>query len=98
MNVYHCDSTVGYKEDFQGNYKTGITKDFYYIPSVNDNKKCKKCWAKYFCGGTCHAEKVLKNQNNIDMECYFKKELTKLGFNFYLELYKNNLLKEFCEQ
>lgn len=97
-DVYHCDSTVGYKEDFQGNYKTGITKDFYYIPSVNDNKKCKKCWAKYFCGGTCHAEKVLKNQNNIDMECYFKKELTKLGFNFYLELYKNNLLKEFCEQ
>lgn len=97
-DVYHCDSTIGYKEDCQGNYKEKISTKIQEIPNVNSTKKCKECWAKYFCGGTCHAEKIFKNENNTQMECYFKKELIKRELELYIKLYKHNLLKVFCEQ
>ena len=39
-----------------------------YGSNITTKEKCKNCWAKYFCGGGCHANAY--NFNNSFMEPY----------------------------
>ena len=98
-NMYHCNSTIGTKEDYLGNFRD--KRQYKEIKSTNRNVntdlRCKYCYAKYLCGGTCYANDILKNTNGRNQECIYKKELIKLSLEFYAKLHKNGLLKKFME-
>lgn len=97
-NMYHCNSTIGCSNDLLGNYRNHVTyKDVNTLKNVDDYERCKKCFAKYLCGGTCYAEEIVGNKNNFDMECYYRKELIKIGMEFYARLFSNNLLDDFIK-
>lgn len=98
-NFYHCNSTIGYHNDYLGNYKEGKQKKeiFKQLPNVDDENTCTKCYAKYLCGGTCYAEKIMKNSINQKVECYFHKKLIVETFYLYLRLNSNHLLDNFMQ-
>lgn len=98
-NFYHCNSTIGNKRDLLGNWKKSIDENrLWHRKNVNDYETCKKCWAKYLCGGTCYAEEINEHQNNLNMECYYRKEFMKLVVLFYAKLKRNNLVEKFVQE
>lgn len=97
-DIYHCDSTIGYEKDCLGNYADKIKKqDLFKQPNVNDTPKCKHCYAKYLCGGTCYAEQIFNNEQNIFIECYYHKQLINESFKIFTRLKKSSLLDKFIE-
>lgn len=58
-DVYPCHQFVGEEHMRLGNLKTGITntelQEKIKNISVLTKKDCKKCWARYYCSGGCHA-------------------------------------------
>lgn len=97
-NMYHCNSTIGCSSDLIGNYRNHVTyKDVNILKRVDDYERCTKCFAKYLCGGTCYAEEIVGNKNNFDMECHYRKELIKIGMEFYVRLHRNDLLDDFIK-
>lgn len=97
-NMYHCNSTIGIKKDLIGNYKNITFKEVNKFVSIEDDKKCKHCFAKYLCGGTCYMEKIINNTQNIYAECFYRKELIKMSIRFYAKLKNENLLVLFLEK
>lgn len=58
-DLYPCHQFVG-NEDFRlGDLEHGIERDdireMFREASLIDKPACRSCWAKYFCGGGCHA-------------------------------------------
>ena len=97
-NLYHCDSTIGFKDDYLGNYHNKKTKkELLKQPNINDYSKCKNCYAKYLCGGTCYAELIFNNKQNELMECHFRKELINESIKFYIRLKNEKLLDNFMK-
>ena len=96
-NLYHCNSTIGNKNDYLGNYKD--KKNYKHIikkeKNVNNDARCINCNLKYLCGGTCYANDVLRNENGRTQECIYKKSLIKESLILYAKLYTNGLLKDF---
>ena len=98
-DIYHCNSTIGNPKDYMGNWKTNINvQQLFKQKNVNDYKRCKKCFAKYLCGGTCYAEEINNHKENIKAECYFRKEITKKCILFYTQLKSENLLSDFISE
>ncbi len=98
-NFYHCNSTIGNEKDLLGNWKKSIDENkLWHNKNVNDYESCKKCWTKYLCGGTCYAEELNEHQNNLNMECYYRKEFMKLVILFYAKLKRNNLVEKFVQE
>lgn len=98
-NLYHCNSTIGYKEDLLGHYKDSKTReDLLKTPNVQDYTRCSNCYAKYLCGGTCYAEIIYGNKQNEDTECYFRKELINENMKLYAKLYEASLLDDFIKE
>jgi uncharacterized protein len=71
-DIYPCHQFVGDEKFIIGNVSEGITSkeipDAMYGSNITTKEKCKNCWAKYFCGGGCHANAY--NFNNSFMEPY----------------------------
>ncbi len=58
-DLYPCHQFVGEKTFKMGTVFTGVTDDtwgkkFKAAHALN-KEECKKCWARYFCSGGCHA-------------------------------------------
>lgn len=65
-NIYPCDCFVGNPDYVMGSFYNGIPTEQYerYSDlSVNNRQKCKKCWAKYACGGDCYHNSYLKHDD-----------------------------------
>lgn len=98
-NFYHCDSTIGYEKYYMGHYKDGKSLNkLQKIPNILKSKECKMCYAKFLCGGTCYAEKIMGNKRNENIECYFQKGLINENLHLYALLYKNSLLESFIKE
>jgi uncharacterized protein len=57
--------------------------------SVPFKLTCSKCWARYICGGGCHATAIHFNKNikkPYTIECDLMKHRIKLGAWLYSEL------------
>lgn len=57
-DIYPCHQFVGEDEFYMGNVNKGdINPEIRNIFQNNHlrNKSCRFCWARYFCGGGCHA-------------------------------------------
>lgn len=63
--IYPCHQFVGQDDYVLGNVDTGLTNTA--IPAsfadcnISTKEECKKCWARYFCGGGCHANAWQEN-------------------------------------
>lgn len=65
-NIYPCDCFVGNPDYVMGSFYKDISSEQYerYSDlSVNNRQKCKRCWAKYACGGDCYHNSYLKNSD-----------------------------------
>ena len=58
-DLYPCHQFVGQKEFMMGNVYTGITnhpaRQLFASAHVLNKEQCRQCWARFFCGGGCHA-------------------------------------------
>ncbi|KNZ43587.1 thioether cross-link-forming SCIFF peptide maturase [Acetobacterium bakii] len=69
-DIYPCHQFVGKEEFKMGDVFHGITngniKKIFDAGNLLEKEKCQECWAKYFCGGGCHANAF--NFNGTIME------------------------------
>ncbi|MEZ7891023.1 MAG: radical SAM protein [Candidatus Wallbacteria bacterium] len=68
-NIYPCARVINQEQEIKfGNLKYELhiknVKDFFNLMLVK-NSNCKKCWAKYFCGGGCYGEKIEINNSYV---------------------------------
>ncbi len=58
-DLYPCHQFVGQEDFIVGTVKEGITDhkrgQEFKRANVLNKESCKDCWARYFCGGGCHA-------------------------------------------
>jgi uncharacterized protein len=91
--IYPCHRLVGDFEFIMGNVFEGtlnpkIVKMF-KCATVNDKQDCRECWARYICGGGCHATAIQFNKNILSpyrVECELMKHRIKLGAWIYSNL------------
>lgn len=64
-DIYPCHQFVGEEEFLMGNLSTGIVNDDicekFACNHLQNKKECRECWARYFCGGGCHANAYHSN-------------------------------------
>ena len=92
-DIYPCHRFVGKEEYLMGNVFEGISRpDIYSLftsAHVNNKRKCLRCWARYICGGGCHAYAIEFNgdiSKPYDIECELMKHRIRLGAYIYAEL------------
>lgn len=94
-NIYPCDYTIGKKDFIRGNIFTAIKRtELKNELFVNSRYKCKDCWARYLCGGTCYYNSLVNNGNIFipdETECIFQKGLRELNINFLHKLFDNKI-------
>lgn len=58
-DLYPCHQFVGKPEFLLGNVETGLSRqdirDRFIKAHVLNKGECRSCWARFFCGGGCHA-------------------------------------------
>lgn len=58
-DIYPCHQFVGVADFLMGNVKQGIVnrsiKQRFACSQLANKKECRSCWARFFCGGGCHA-------------------------------------------
>ncbi len=91
--IYPCHRFVGKDKFCMGDVFTGIVNDeigqLFNAAIVNNKPKCLKCWARYVCGGGCHAYAIEFNDDITKpyaVECALMKHRIKLGAFIYSEL------------
>jgi uncharacterized protein len=95
-DIYPCHgliNTEGYKigNVHNGVFNKDIQKEF-HSANVQGKEKCKSCWARYFCGGGCHAHAIKYGEGIFepyDIECQLYKHRLKLGMWIYTTLAKD---------
>lgn len=91
--LYPCHRFVGQKEYVMGDVFNGIkNRDIqraFLAANVINKEKCMRCWARYICGGGCHAYAIMFNKNILqpyDVECELMRYRIKLGAYLYANL------------
>ena len=101
-DIYACTVLTGCKNHHIGNLFTGgvnkLSHEFYDIPSINKNLKCKECEYNYICGGECYVNSLYgknKKYEPIENLCKLKKRCIELSISLiektrilYPEMYK----------
>lgn len=94
--LYPCHRFVGQNEYVMGDVFSGI-KDIgiqktFLSAHVRNKDKCMACWARYICGGGCHAIAIMFNKDIFqpyDIECELMRYRIKLGAYLYASLKDN---------
>lgn len=64
-DLYPCHHLVGLPQFKAGNLDTGIVDDLlpasFSEANIFNKEECRKCWAKLFCSGGCHANSYYAN-------------------------------------
>ncbi|MTI94986.1 MAG: thioether cross-link-forming SCIFF peptide maturase [Firmicutes bacterium] len=65
--LYPCHQFVGQSEWRLGDVYTGVStprvRDSFAAADMWQKETCRKCWARYYCGGGCHANAWWANQS-----------------------------------
>ena len=95
--IYPCFKFVGKSEYLMGDVHTGIKnnaiKEIFSNAHVRNKSRCMSCWARYLCGGGCHAHAVEYNNNILvphEVECEMMKRRIELGVYLYTALMDKN--------
>ncbi len=94
--LYPCIKMVGAEDVKLGDVREQIVnprlRKLFQSAQVHNKKKCRACWAKYICGGGCHAH-GLKYDNDLfganEVECHILKCWFELGMWLYANLAKD---------
>lgn len=95
-NIYPCEGFIGIKEFKIGNIVCDNINDIWKKPqTVDENKDCKVCWARYLCGGSCYHEAwmrtgMVNGRDKIVCETY------KIAFEYALKLYRKIKNEDIC--
>jgi uncharacterized protein len=69
-DYFTCHRTVGNSSFFLGSAATGPLaegrRDFVMARQVDSQEPCRWCWARYLCGGGCHAEVAEAGRSQCD--------------------------------
>lgn len=94
-NIYPCLYFSDNEEFCYGNIKKGIDRrKINHHVFVNQRGECKKCWARYLCGGTCfYAAHFSEGEYlKIDkVECVLKKYLAEKCLKLIIFLKEHNI-------
>ncbi len=64
-SIYPCHQFVGREGFVMGNVWDGITnnalQEVFANANVATRQRCRECWARYMCGGGCHANAHMEN-------------------------------------
>lgn len=99
-DIYPCHQFVGNKEFIMGNLNTSFSgdkiKEAFLQSSLFEKEDCIRCWARYYCGGGCHANAYLYNKDltkPYKLGCELQKIRTECSL--YIEAVKaiNKILK-----
>lgn len=92
-SIYPCHQLVGKPEFNMGNVSDGIVTPAlmrrFYEARVPYKPRCIKCWARYLCGGGCHAGALLSTGDIKEpdpLACLIMK--TRLEFALYVQYIK----------
>jgi len=80
--VFPCFETVVEKENCIGHSDAGFDKAkrrFFQRLHVDAKRGCRRCWARYICGGGCHAFSIRYN-GDVHIPYYPQCELSKYRF------------------
>lgn len=94
-DIYNCLYFEAKEEKRLGNILTGIVNNEFDIDkSVANRNLCKKCWARYLCGGTCFYSSLKVNGDILgveSIECKIRKHLVLLCLNFVIFCKENGI-------
>jgi uncharacterized protein len=69
-NYYTCHRTLDDPRFYLGSAHSGISSDarrrFLQGRLVDSQEPCRTCWARYLCGGACHAEVIAAGRSGCD--------------------------------
>ena len=92
-DLYPCHRFVGNDEYVMGDVVHGINRpdirNYFTSAHVNNKSQCLRCWARYICGGGCHAYALEFNSDILKpygIECELMKHRIELGAYIYAEL------------
>lgn len=93
--LFPCHQFVS-NDDFKlGNLDEGLVNteilDDFAAAGMDNKEKCQDCWARYFCGGGCHANAFNMNQSLTEpysLACEMEKERVENAIMLYYQ--KNN--------
>lgn len=96
-NILICPAFINKPETFLGNINKGF--DYHKYNQLkklyaDNNSNCKKCWARYACGGECFNLSYSEYNNlstPIKAMCELKKFLIMLSTDFWTKLHLKNL-------
>lgn len=64
-DIYPCHQFIGNHLYLMGNVKDGEIneqiRNIFASNNLNNKETCMECWARYFCGGGCHANNLRRN-------------------------------------
>jgi uncharacterized protein len=91
--LYPCHRLVGQEQYEIGSVHEGIMhperRELFASAHVNSKSLCRQCWARYICGGGCHACAIQFNGNismPYELECELVRQRIELGAYIYSEL------------
>ena len=90
-DIYLCHRLVGEKDFLLGNvvnghYKTNLLQKMVSELDVDNRESCKKCWARYICGGGCYAINYVFNKDiyaATELYCEHRKHAIKCALVVY---------------
>lgn len=97
-DLYPCSRFLGMEDFWVGNLITGLDRDSQqrFIDNYVDNRElCNKCWARYFCGGGCIYESVIKEgqiRKPFQPSCELFKQNLKLALVTFLKMTEDQKL------
>lgn len=69
-NYFTCHRTIDREEFSLGTFADGLSQTarekFLQVRTVDRQEPCRSCWARYLCGGGCHAEVITAGRHNCD--------------------------------
>lgn len=95
-DIYPCHRFVGEKQFFMGNLDdekiSAEIQELFKTNHLENKAECVKCWARYFCGGGCHANNYYRNQDIVkpdEISCEMQKK--RIEAAIYLDIHKSLL-------
>lgn len=103
-DVYPCSNLFSYEQYKLGNLLTGVHKMDVrrrFIENSVDDTACRRCWARYLCGGRCSVEGILLlgDPKKVATEkCRITRSAIKESIALYARLHEENpeRLEELC--
>lgn len=95
-DIYPCHRFVGHKEFYLGNLEQNHINEnisaAFAANNLENKPECMRCWARYYCGGGCHANNYSRSQDiSIPDEISCQMHKKRIEAAIYLDIHKRQL-------